>query len=553
MKKEIVGVAALLLSAAFMPVLAGQNSMPVWDGFEEDLRKDWNETTDLDWAMYNDSGTWKYRWDPSPDTTYGWTIANNSSCMRGALWHYVNSSMVFGGIFAYNSSSDFYAVRINISSMSWYVQHWDGSDWSTLVQSVEGMSYWQSETGWNPGNDSIVKLVWNGYDGTIRWKIWDLHNWSDGDIGLEPFNWTIDLQNDNLITDEPLKMGLYGEYLASGTNHYNDYGNIRIFNLTYNTETDSLQAHPENGAVPLLTVPEISLNDLIFFEGGYNASLEEAAVNAWEVQSFYYDQDDSHPNDTIYVMAGWNRTSQNETYIADGMEDNLFLFWAHVTADNSFDNGTMGDYCRVFIDRNHNHVYDDGDLYLSVWAHGSESADDINGTWYRHNGTGWVEQQLYGGAGDAVYMFPAGLDLEAHADDDAWMWNHLTCIALRGFESSPLRGEPYEQWMFMIPDRVLLNDDVNDFISLGERIGINFYGYGTLAPVWSWSSWNETSGWYSGYEGDASSVTYLGNLAVTGSVLGGGGSLSAEDSMYIWVLAVVLVAVFMVILVARRR
>jgi len=553
MRKGIIVAAALLLSAVISPVLAGQNSMPVWDGLQESLRDEWLETASVDWNMTNDSGTWKYRWS---GTDNGTSIANDSDCIRGAMWHYVNSTMEFGDIFAYTSSSDYYMVKVNVSSMSWYVQHWNGSGYTTVVQSVEGMSYWQSQVGWNPGNDSIVKMVWNGYNGTLRWKIWDLYNWSNGNVATEPFNWTIDIQNDELLASSEKKMGLYAGFVASGTNPYNDYGNIRMFNLSYTTESDSLQSHPENGRVPLLTVPEVSLSTMSFFEGGSDADsydMEETAINSWSIESMYYDQDASHPNDTIYLLAGWNRTSANETYAADGMNDDLFIFWAHVTADNSFDNGTMGDYCRVYLDRNHNHVYDSGDIYISVWAEGDATADDVNGTWYMHNGSGWVEQQLYGAGGDAVYLFPAGLDVEAHSDDSEWMWGHLSCIAFREFESSPIRAEAYEQWMFMFPDRVLLDDDVNDFISLGKRIGINFYGYGTLAPVWSWSSWNATGGWYSGYEADVSDASYLGNLAVTGTVLGGGSSVSVDESTYLWVIIVLLVAAVIVLAVSGRR
>ena len=249
-KGLVVVLSLLLISTVFPLVNPESDTIKSWDSFNSSFDETWIESVDSDWSLYNDSGTWKYKWSPT-SLSNGLAICQDSETIRSQLTHYVNiQNGEFGDIFGYDSSSFYFAVIANVTSDDITIKKWTGS-WSTIKTFTDYFTTWSTIYDWTESNDSIVKMYYNGYSGDIKWKIWNV-DWQENNPFVEPDDWTIEHQSNSLKITNKSKLGLYTK---SSSSVY--FGNFIVNGLYYNTTSEGKPVlYPQNISSSYVDMPE---------------------------------------------------------------------------------------------------------------------------------------------------------------------------------------------------------------------------------------------------------------------------------------------------------
>lgn len=509
--KKIISILICITLIFTTTAFAGKNILPAWDTYENgEFDETWYLSDSDDWEITNLSGVHKLSWTAA-DAQVGFGVETSDSFMRSGLWHYLNvtdSSTNYGTIFGYDSITDFFMVYCNWSSGDISIQQKDGTSFTEIESWAESLVYSEINENFSRSNDSIIKSVYNPYNGTIRWKIWDLWNWSSGAQATEPEDWLIEYQNDSLIKSNETNWGYYTYQTVVAPVYF---GNFHVANYKYETYSGT----------PYMRSPEISIAAMGTLTDQSSMDDFETAVShmnsAW-TSSFFYDQDPARPNSTMTIGTAWNRTSVNETFSEYDLNQDWLTFNVQVTPDIDFDNeSSSADWITIMIDKDNSDTFNSGDVYFKVNAKGDEGDEGVNATWFKHDGDTWVAQQT-NLSGDSIYFFESDENYAEMTESE--YYNNADGWAERHFASTALRADAYEQWYVTFNMDSILPCSINNFISQNKSIGINLYGYGTLSPFWSWSQWHENNEtWYDSYQSDANEPALFGDLYLSGGLL----------------------------------
>jgi len=146
----------------------------------------WNETDDGDWAPANDGTLDIYRADV--DTETAWSIPDNGTTeYRGMMMARINVTTRvgdmphYGLIFNYHNASAWYYVGLDQHDDEtwWQVGYYNGTTKTGLNET--NISGYTNVTE----NYTVVKCIYNPYNGHIMFKAWDTTR-------TEPLEWNID-------------------------------------------------------------------------------------------------------------------------------------------------------------------------------------------------------------------------------------------------------------------------------------------------------------------------------------------------------------------------
>ena len=426
MRRKILAISILVMMLATSFVGMGATNWIKSVQVEDFNANKWDEYKEANWEIADDDMD-TYYWNYSVGSNYGYSINTESTTNRGFNFYVSQANGTdFATIFSYVSDTDFHMVWIQPSGAV-SVWNWNGTDATMLSADYTAIDSFD-ET-W----PMCTKTIYNRYTGHLQFKIWPF-------MVDEPRNWTIDITQENLEREQSTKWGLWAEGSLLGDS--NMFAWYAVQELPY----DMI------GGVPTITASDIDYDDFEeMFEGtGSPLSMAEeiALWNSLDLQVLQVYPLSDHLDDNIYIYSGWD---------IDEMKLG-FMIW--VCADDSDETTPSwdSDYVYVVLDMDHDHEFSEGDKRVFY------SANETTGlNLATYDGDSW--------------------------EDDTSAWAEVT-TEFDGYDMQMMRD--YRKWYVAIDLEEIIGDEdaVWEFVDDTDEIGLQLFGYGTLAPGWAWSSWN---------------------------------------------------------------
>ena len=438
------------------------------------LDGDWIEHNNTNWLPYNDGTNWAYRAIGNESTKHHyWSIADYDTNYRICQQVEVNTTgnnVTHGFVFNYVNDSCFDVVlyQLFIIVPTFMIFHYNGTE-LTCYNNVELLDiiFDENASHFNPNNRSIMKMIYNPWEGRIQFKAWD-------STRTEPALWQVDVTNPIWSTSNPIidgtgKCGLFC-YVNETTSA--DFYNYTLMDLTLTMYEGS------KSDTPIIYCPQVSSSELDTNLTEINTNSKVSTWNKYCVHS--WEREDwteiltHRSNDTWQVATAWN------------YNDDEVKFWVFCTTDHWGVESNL-DWFTILVDSNHNHILDTGDKAYDVFYNNTGSS-------WTYNGSAWVE------------------DATNYVESVMYMFNQ-TCT---------LYHNATQIWVVSIKASSMYNGTLRNFAE-NRKVGITLYGE---SPAWCWNNWNEVSAdnrtnhsLATCYEGNASkstNLTWLGDFDLTG-------------------------------------
>ena len=452
MKKILSILILVMMLATALPGLASTNWIRSIEAPDFHNNK-WVEYKDGDWKVNNSEEMGVYHWNATSGFDYGWTINKDSSTNRGFNFYLAMANGTdFGTIFNFKNSSDFNLIYIQPASAQVSLWHWNGTTFN------QKSSYYEVFNGTSFDSVPVLtKCIHNRYTGHIQFKIW-------GFLSDEPRNWTFDItDSSNFSRSTSTKWGLYSEGTEPDGTLFAYYATQE---LPYNIIGNS----------PTITAPEVDVDDVedIFNDDGGPPDQDEFDTwNSIDLQVLPVYPITDHPNDNVYIYSAWD---------CDEMKLG-FVIWVCADDTNETTPDWDADWVYAIFDVDHDHDTSRGDKMVFF------SANETTGLHLAtYNGTDWEEDT---GWADVMTIYE-GYDIQMMRD--------------------------YRKWFIVVDlEEIIGNEDkVWEFVEDTDEIGLQLFGYGTLAPGWAWSSWDIEDNSSIAYPDAINNETYWGDLRLSG-------------------------------------
>ena len=374
----------------------------------------WTEANDSHWEV-NDSSAW-WAGNRTYQTNYSlynssFTLLNDSGMNRTQLFGWVHNNGTNNYpypfiIFAYNTSQDFDCllwIENESHYMNVWILHWNGTamlDHATGLE-VEDPNENENATNiidyneWQGGYITTVghyfKLIYNNYNGSIKFKWWD------GDSFLtEPTGWATQYSHANITRSGPLCKGI-GVWNPTAVGGFMQWDMFNVWQLNYTVNaTDWINISDTNTSRPHMNFPVIDLGTwteeiMSYFnataEGNVSLGtiarvMKDNITNPMNLESRAFELkslDNGQQNDTVYY---YSMMIDNFTAFSEESYDEWLHLHVQMCPEDDIEVDEYGDFI-VGIDIDNNRTWNANDRVY--WAYANTSGLQWNET---YDGTG---------------------------------------------------------------------------------------------------------------------------------------------------------------------
>ena len=375
----------------------------------------WTEANTTEWYIADHSAWWAgnhtYEVNTSGPVNSSFALFNSSGNNRSQMfgWVHCNDTQTDAIypfiIFAYNTSQDFDCVMW--SSTEAWVLNWNGTNMTDIstgaavvapsVDATDLSNQWVQEGVYLTDQGNYYKLIYNRYNGSLKFKWWD-----GSSFLTEPTGWCIELEHTN-ITKTSYRCHGIGMWNPNGRETTLQYDMMNIWQLNYTVNASSwCNISGYNESRPHMDFPVLDLGTwteeiMSYFNATAEGNVSLATIarvmkdnitNPMNMESRAFElasRDNGQQNDTVYY---YSILLDNFTSFSESSYDEWLHLHIQMTPEDDIETSEYGDFI-VGIDVDNNRQWDVNDRIY--WAYLKDDDSIWNQT---YNGNGGLQANI---------------------------------------------------------------------------------------------------------------------------------------------------------------